>query len=116
MSEPATAAAAGALGALGLKVATLVAGFAGAVVSLSYLTQLSALARFLAVVSGTLTAGYSEPLVSQWWGLTGPASNAIAFLIGLTSMNLVPAVVRGSEWVRDNAREIVASRLGKRDE
>ncbi len=105
MAEPASAAAGG---ILGVKYAALVAGFAGGVVSLAYLRELSRMQMALAVLSGSACAGYltpvAIPVIAGAIGVSAtPAlENAAAFLVGLTSMNLIPGLMRLSELFRQN--------------
>ena len=94
MTEPTTSALAS---FLGFKGAALVAGALGAVLSLRYIDDLSMFGRVLAVITGTLTAGYLSPAIATWFGLGQPAENAVAFVLGLTAMNLIPGLMRLSE-------------------
>jgi hypothetical protein len=94
MAEPTSGAAAG---YLGVKFASLLAGFAGGVVSLSYLRQLTPLQMALAVLAGTFMAGYLTPLAQHWIGMPDEVENGVAFLLGMTAMNLVPGFLRLSE-------------------
>jgi len=48
-------------GFLGVKYASLIAGLAGAVVSLSYMRELTRWQMILAVLTGALVAGYLTP-------------------------------------------------------
>lgn len=88
--------------ALGLKYASLVAGFAGGVVSLSYMRSMSRMQMSAAVVAGTCVAGYLTPLAALYWNIPVETENAVAFLLGLTSMNIVPGIVRLSSAFRRN--------------
>lgn len=103
MAEPHTTAAAG---VLGVKYAALVAGFAGGVVSLAYLQELSRTQMVLAVLAGSTCAGYltpiAIPLLAHAIGIEASPSmeNAAAFLLGLTAMNIIPGVMRLSEIFR----------------
>ena len=103
MPEPATTAAGS---YLGVKYAYLVAGFAGGVISLAYLQELSRTQMAIAVLAGSACAGYltpvAIPLLVQAAGITAsPAmENATAFLLGLTSMNIIPGLIRLSEIFR----------------
>ena len=86
----------------GVKLASLVAGFAGGVVSLSYLRGLAHWQMLLAVATGTLTAGYITPAVLHYILFPAELENGIAFLIGLTAMNIIPGVVTLSDRFRQN--------------
>lgn len=112
MTEPASV--------LGVKYASLVAGFAGGVISLAYLRQMSNLQMCLAVVAGSACAGYLTPvmmpvLVHLAGIQPSPAlENAAAFLLGLTSMNLIPGLLKLSEiFGRDPAGTIAGLTRGK---
>ena len=103
MSDPASVTAGG---ILGVKYATLVAGFAGGVISLAYLQEMSRAQMVVAVLTGSACAGYltpvAIPLLAGAVGLAPslPLENAAAFLVGLTSMNIVPGLMRLSEIFR----------------
>lgn len=104
MAEPTAAAAVGSV--LGVKYAALVAGFAGGVISLAYLQELSRPQMVLAVLAGAACAGYLTPVaIPVLAGAIGIAAspnleNAAAFLLGLTSMNIIPGLMRLSEIFR----------------
>ena len=106
MSEPVV------VGALGLKYSTLLGGFMGALVSLSFVSGLGAWGRVTAVFTGTITAAYLTPRVTLYWGIGPAAENGLGFLLGLTSMNLIPAFLGASQWLRRNTKEILAKRFG----
>lgn len=83
----------------GVKAASLIAGFAGGVVSLSFVRQLTRLQAFLAVVTGSLSAGYLTPVVQLYLPGAIPEPT-LAFLVGLTSMNLIPGILAISDRFR----------------
>lgn len=89
---------------LGVKLASLVAGFAGGVVSLSYIQQLTKLQALLAVMTGALVSGYCTPVVTHYLGLSFPLENGVAFFVGLTAMNIVPGMMKLSERWRDDPK------------
>lgn len=91
-------------GYLGMKTSVMVAGFAGGVVSLSYLRELSCLQMGMAVLAGTVTSGYLTPLAQHWITMPTEAENAVAFLIGLTAMNIVPGFLKLSEIFKRDPR------------
>jgi hypothetical protein len=100
MPEPSVA------GYFGVKYATLLAGFAGGVVSLSYMRELSRLQMVLAVVTGALLAGYLTPLAQHWISMPNEVENGVAFLLGLTAMNIVPGFLRLAERFKNNPEDI----------
>jgi hypothetical protein len=92
--------------AFGVKYGALVAGFAGGVISLAYMQELSRAQMALAVLAGSACAGYltpiAVPLLAGAIGIvpTPHLENAAAFLLGLTSMNIIPGVIKLSEVFR----------------
>ena len=86
-------------GALGVKLASLVAGFAGGVVSLSFVRELTQLQAVLAVLTGSLCAGYLTPVMALYLPAVLPEPT-LAFLVGLTSMNLIPGILHLSDRFR----------------
>lgn len=66
MSEPITSAIGG------LKLSTLVAGFAGGVVSLAFIKGLNRWQAASAVVVGVATAYYGTPAMALWLHITQP--------------------------------------------
>jgi hypothetical protein len=92
---------------LGVKYASLIAGLAGAVVSLSYLKELTKWQMVLAVLTGALVAGYMTPIVNWYFDLEEVLSNGMAFILGLTSMNIVPGVMKLSEIVRNDPMSLI---------
>ena len=89
MAEPISASA----GVLGLKYTTLLGGFLGSLVSLSFVSELGWWARVSAVVTGTATAAYVTPVIVAYWAIGSAAENGIGFLLGLTSMNLILSLI-----------------------
>ncbi len=86
----------------GLKVGTLLAGFLGAVVSLRFLQTITVPQAILAVVTGSVVAGYTAPIAQMYLSLSAPLEHGVGFLLGLTSMNLVPGVVRLTDKFRED--------------
>jgi len=89
----------------GIKLASAVAGFWGGVISLSFIKDLTPWQRVLTVLTGLFSAGYGTPLATHY--LLSDKSvtaleNAIAFVIGLTAMNIIPGLLRLSEMWRRN--------------
>jgi Na+/proline symporter len=88
MSEPVSA-------ALGVKLGTIIAGFAGGVVSLAFIQGLNRWQAIAAVVVGALTATYLTPVAVYKLSITTPEmQNGAAFVIGLCAMNIIPAIKR----------------------
>lgn len=90
----------------GVKGAVAAAGFAGGVVSLSYMRNLTRTQAVLAVLTGTATASYLTPVAVHYWDLPVALENGVGFLMGLCAMHIIPAALRASEaisarWGRD---------------
>lgn len=94
MTEPATTAA-GSI--LGIKYGTLIAGTIGGVLSLRYLENLSLPGRLFAIAAGVALAGYGTPALDAWLDLPDSIENAVAFLLGLSAMNLIPGFIKITE-------------------
>jgi len=92
---------------LGIKLLTLVAGFAGGVVTLSFLRDLTKLQGIAAVLAGLGCAVFLAPIPSPYTaGLLHGGDPALGvewldkieaaygFLFGLTGMTLVPGIIK----------------------
>ena len=90
---------------LGVKLAFAVAGFWGGVVSLSFVKNLTGWQGVMAVFTGVASASYFTPLAVQFLLPADPGAakeNAVAFIIGLTAMNIIPGLIKVSEmWKRN---------------
>lgn len=106
-------------GIFGVKVASIIAGFAGGVVSLAFLKQLTPLQMVLAVLTGAVTAGYLNPLVapviSKWTSLSlaPELEGTTAFLLGLCAMNIIPGIVRISEIFKKDPMAMITKGKGE---
>lgn len=97
---------------LGVKLASLVAGFAGGVVSLSFVRELSKLQASLAVMTGALSAGYLTPVLGIYLPPVMPEPT-LAFLVGLTAMNLIPGLMKLSELFKRDPLKFVGKKEGE---
>lgn len=77
----------------GVKVATLVGGFIGAAVSLSYTKELTRGQVITAVLAGSAVAVSAAPLALHYLGLSDPMERFLAFFGGLVAMRAVPALL-----------------------
>lgn len=99
----------------GLKVGSLVAGFAGGVVSLSFLKGLSHQQAVLAVFTGVASAAYLTPLAMHYvlpGQIDTPIEKGTAFLIGLTAMNIIPGFLKLSEIFKRDPRSFIGGGNG----
>jgi hypothetical protein len=95
MAEPASTAA----GAVLAKYGVAIAGFAGSILSLSFLRGLNRKQASAAVLTGFLSSVFTTQLVVAYFGLPGDteSKNGVAFLIGLLAMNIIPAIKAAAE-------------------
>lgn len=73
----------------GMRIWALVAGFAGAVVSLSFVQGLSSRQAAVTVGSGWLASAYLTPLILQYFSLPQSVENGSAFIVGLCGMSIL---------------------------
>lgn len=99
----------------GLNPHHAVAGLGGGLASLPFLKPATKLAVFGAVVAGVVTAMYMTPVVGEVLAgqkflgstLSKTSELGLAFLLGLTAMVLIPAVLGAVTWIRDNIGAIM---------
>lgn len=100
-------------GILGLKFASLLAGFAGGVISLSFVKELTRTQAVLAVFTGTMTAGYGTPLALHYFGISSlELQNGVAFFVGLTAMNIIPGLLKLSEMFKRDPHAFIGGKNG----
>ncbi|EJM92426.1 hypothetical protein [Pseudomonas sp. GM67] len=89
MAEPASTTAAGVLLA---KYGIIIAGFAGAILSLTFLQGLTRKQAIWAFFTGFSSAIFCTPLAIGFFKLEpgGETQYGVAFLIGLLAMNIIP--------------------------
>lgn len=85
----------------GIKLSLAIAGLFGGVVSLKYVAPLTKWQGCLAVLSGAACAIYLTPLAVDYFKLSATGEHGTAFLIGLTSMNLIPGFLKLTEKFRE---------------
>lgn len=106
MAEPQVAASPEAT-MFGVKMASLVAGFAGGVVSLSFVRQLTKLQSALAVFTGAATAAYGTPVIAHMMNIRPDMEYSVAFFVGITAMNIIPGVIELSRSFKRNPGKFV---------
>lgn len=76
------------------KYGAVIAGFVGAILSLSFLKGLTRKQAGAAVLTGFLSSVFTTPLVVAYFGLPVDVESryGVAFLIGLLAMNLIPVL------------------------
>lgn len=90
MAEPASAVG----GLLLAKYGVAIAGFAGAILSLTFLRGLTRGQAASAFFTGFASAIFTTPLAISFFKLTsdGETQYGVAFLIGLLAMNIIPGL------------------------
>lgn len=99
--------------ALTLKYSTAIAGFLGGVVSLSYVRSLTRWQAMSAIGTGAICAQYLTPIAIHLWTIPLVVHGGVAFLIGLTAINIVPALLKASSLVQDDLTALLKRLLGK---
>lgn len=94
-------------GVMGVKVAYLLAGFAGAVASLSFLKELTNRQAALAAFTGAVTSNYMTPVVTGYFDAIQSYEYPAAFVIGLTAMNIIPGLLKLSEMFKRDPRSFL---------
>lgn len=95
---------------LGIKWSTMMAGFSGSMVSLSYEKKLQVWQMLLFLVSGMAAAMYLTPLTALYFKLPEATENAVAFLIGLTAMNVLPGLIKLSRRFSSHPEQYLRGR------
>lgn len=81
------------LDALGIRAGVLLAGFAGGIVSLQYLKNLSRTQTVVAVFTSLATAAYGTPVVVSGLNIDKQAYQfGSAFILGLCALHIIPAI------------------------
>lgn len=102
---------------LGIKLSVIVAGFFGALVSLSFIRDLTRYQMLAAVGVGTISANYLTPVFHgaavHYLGASQDAEGAAAFVIGVTAMNIIPAMLKLSENFKRSPGSLLSIITGK---
>jgi hypothetical protein len=99
----------------GLNPHHAVAGFGGGLAYLPFMKPANRLAVLGAVIAGVTTAMFLTPFVAQILAhpsllgspLTPRSELGLAFLLGLTAMTLIPAILGAVSWVKDHIAHIM---------
>lgn len=99
----------------GLNPHHAVAGFGGALASLPFMNPANKLVALGSVVAGLTTAMFLTPVVAEIIAsplvlgstLTPRAELGLAFILGLTAMVLLPAILNTATWVKDNIARLM---------
>lgn len=99
----------------GLNPHHAVAGFGGALASLPFMKPESLWLALGAITAGLTTAMFMTPVVAEILAvprllgsqLSQRAELGLAFLLGLTAMILIPAILGFASWVKDNVARIM---------
>lgn len=99
----------------GLNPNHAVAGFGGALASLPFMKPESWWLALGAITAGLTTAMFMTPVVAEVLAiprllgspLTARAELGLAFLLGLTAMILIPAILGFASWIKDNVAKLM---------
>lgn len=99
----------------GLNPHHAVAGFGGAIASLPFMNPANKLVALGSVVAGLATAMFMTPAVAEILSspkllgspLTMRSELGLAFVLGLTAMVLLPAILGAVSWVKDNIARLM---------
>lgn len=101
---------------LGIKYLTLLAGFAGGVISLSFVRSLTPWQMPFAVLAGLCTAAFLAPAMSEYFKWSANIEAALGFALGITAMSVVPGIIALAEKFREDPVGFVTSFFKKRGE
>lgn len=90
---------------LGIKHGTLVAGFCGALVSLSFLPGMSSAAKVCSVCSGFVFAVFVGDGIADYVDAGERIGHAIVFATGAIGLSIVPAAVDALKRVPEDIRQ-----------
>lgn len=96
----------------GIKVAWIVAGFFGAVCSLSFLPSMNLWQRITAVCVGSCSATFLGPAVAEVANASDKGTAAIIWVIGLIAMGAMPAFFAVAATVPKDLWDIARKKLG----
>lgn len=82
------------LAIFGVPISVLLAGFAGAMVSLSFLPPEQKHKWWVIVTVSTIIAGYSQPLAAYYFNVPTHLALGLAFFLGLTVQVVIPLVLK----------------------
>lgn len=99
----------------GINTNHAIAGVGGALASLPFLKPSGKLLILGSVTAGLVTAAFLTPVAAEILSspallgtpLTIRAENGLAFMLGLTAMILIPAILNIVTWVRDNVARLM---------
>lgn len=90
---------------LGIKHGTLVAGFCGAMVSLSFLPSMSPVAKLASVASGFVFAVFVGDGIADWINAGDRIGHAVVFATGAVGLSIVPAAIEALRRVPEDIRQ-----------
>ncbi|TXL70095.1 hypothetical protein FHP25_35835 [Vineibacter terrae] len=99
------------IASLGVKLSTAIAGVAGGVARVVFMSQSNRMdwKRGLSlIVLGAISAGYLTPLVGLAITVPpdGALERALGFVVGLLSMTLIEMMLRLADWFREDPRRL----------
>lgn len=102
---------------LGVEIGVALAGFWGAVASLSFIPQLKPYQAIGIVLVGTVTAMYLTPLVVPhlpvWVGDSESLKRGVAFVLGVTGMSIVGGIVKLGHLFQKDPLKVIRGTKGE---
>ncbi|MES2729911.1 MAG: hypothetical protein V4621_07455 [Pseudomonadota bacterium] len=85
----------------GVSLATIIFGFFGSAISLSYAKEMTRPRAIVAVIAGTVTAIAVTPLAMHYLNWPNALANGVSFLLGLVTLSAIPVIFSLVERVKD---------------
>ena len=98
---------------LGIKLSSLWAGFCGSSVYLVSVQQIGVFRMFSSVGASMLCAVYVSPMVAEFMGLSVRLEIGVAFLIGLSTMSIVPGLLKSASKASSDPLATIKKYRGK---
>jgi len=97
---------------IGVKLMHWAAAFVGAICSLSFMAEMSIVARVSSLVVGFAAAIFIGPGIAELVGASERVTAFVVFLIGLLSMAIIPAMQATAAKIPSDIWDLVRERFG----
>lgn len=92
---------------LGIKFATLIAGFCGTLVNLSFCSTMGCIRIAIFLLTGMVTAVYIPPLLIDYGVFSVKAETGLGFLFGMLANQIMPGLLKFAKSKSENPVEII---------